>query len=257
MIVKTEAIVLRSMKYRETSKIVRLYTRRYGKISVIAKGARDSKNRFGSALEPMNYVSTVVYKKDNRDLHLLSQCDMVRPFRLLSEDMERMSAAMAVIELIDAVTHSEEENEPLFTLVLRVLEAINNATKNSITALYFFEMRLSEILGFRPNFQRCSVCSGRIDLELLVGEHQEMQVGPTGILCKACEQRGIGSRTISLSGVSVLQQLQESDDLDEVMRISIDARVGGEVGSALRQHLHSHVDGLRRLKSEKVFATIS
>ena len=64
MIAKTEAVVLRSMKYRETSRIVSFYTKQFGKISGIVKGARSPKNAFGSALQPMSHVSLVLYKKD-------------------------------------------------------------------------------------------------------------------------------------------------------------------------------------------------
>ena len=71
MIVKTDAIVLKSMRFRETSKIVTFYTRRYGKIAAVAKGARETKNKFGAALEPMTGVNLVFYKKEQRDLQLV------------------------------------------------------------------------------------------------------------------------------------------------------------------------------------------
>ena len=63
MIVSTDAIVLRSMKYGETSKIVTLYSKKFGKIKVIAKGARSAKSKFGASLEPMMHSSVIFYKK--------------------------------------------------------------------------------------------------------------------------------------------------------------------------------------------------
>ena len=107
MIVKTEAIVLSAMKFRDTSKIVRLYTREFGKVSVVAKGARDAKSKFRSALQPMSHVSAVIYKNDNRELQLLSQCDSITSFHHLTEDMEKMCAALSALELVDVVTHDE------------------------------------------------------------------------------------------------------------------------------------------------------
>jgi DNA repair protein RecO (recombination protein O) len=71
MIVKTEAIVLKTMKYRDTSKIVTLFTKNYGKLSAVAKGARDRNLRFGSALDSLSHVQVVLYKKEGADLHLL------------------------------------------------------------------------------------------------------------------------------------------------------------------------------------------
>ena len=96
-IVKTEAVVLKSMKYRETSKIITFYTRDFGKVKAIAKGARQPKNKFGSSLEPMSYVLVVLYRKEHRDLQLISQCDLIKTFRHLSEDLDKMAVCMSAI----------------------------------------------------------------------------------------------------------------------------------------------------------------
>ena len=87
-IITSEAVVLRSMKYRETSKIVTFYTKEAGKISGIVKGARQSKNKYGSTLEPMSYVSLVFYQNEKRDLQMVSSCDWVKTFRYLMEDID-------------------------------------------------------------------------------------------------------------------------------------------------------------------------
>ena len=99
MIVSTEAVILKTMKYRDTSRIVTLYTRDFGRLSVIAKGARSRNNKFGASLEPLSHVSAVLYKNEHRDLHLLSKCEISTQFRRIPEDLERLSTAMAIIEL--------------------------------------------------------------------------------------------------------------------------------------------------------------
>ena len=73
MITKSEAIVLKSMDFRDSSKIVTFYTRSFGKLKGIAKGARQMKSKFGAALEPITRVSLVLYKKEHRDLQLISE----------------------------------------------------------------------------------------------------------------------------------------------------------------------------------------
>ena len=97
MILKTEAIVLRTMKYRETSRIATLYTKEAGKLSVIAKGARDGRSRLAGALQPMNHVAAVIYTRESRELQLLTQCDIIAASRALTDDLDRMAAAMAVV----------------------------------------------------------------------------------------------------------------------------------------------------------------
>ena len=253
MIVTTEAVVLSKMKYRDTSKILRLYTREFGKMSVIAKGARDTKSKFRSALEPMNYVSAVIYKNDNRELQLLSQCDVVKSFHHLSEDMEKMFAAMTALELVDVIAHDEERNETLFQLLLNHIDTVNSATKSTIVALYYFETKLSELLGFKPDLHVCSYCQKRMDEDM--AENGSYSLTSDGVLCKECSNIS-GVNTISPSALRVLQRLQEVESLDSIMNLHLTSPLREEVGRSLRQHLRKHLEGFRGLRSEEVFAAI-
>lgn len=252
MIVKTEAVVLRGMKYRETSKILTLYTRQYGKLSAIAKGCRGPKSRFGSSLEPMSVVTVVLYKKEDRDLQLLTQCDVVRPLRRLSEDMDRLYAAMTVVALLERATHPEEKNERLFATTVSSLDAINDATVNPVNVLYKFEVSLLDILGFKPNFHTCSSCRKEMDGGTSVGLHLAMG----GVLCASCSKDWAGDGTVSGQGLLVLQHLQDSDGMNEIARFSILPHVRNEVHEALRRYLQCHIEGLQGLKTEDVFSAI-
>jgi DNA repair protein RecO (recombination protein O) len=256
MIVTTEAVVLRTRKYRETSTIVSLYTRAFGKISAIAKGARDRKGKFGSALLPMSYVSAVMYKKENRDLQLLSQCDLLESFRALSDDLQRMAPGMMVVELVDIIAHSEEENQPLFRLLVSTLKSINIATKNASLALYFFEMKLLELLGFKPNLHRCAECSSALDEATLASGRKELHLSPAGLVCPSCSARGLGLEPVSAPATRILQRLQELTDVDAATRISMTQKTRNEVAGTLRKYLETHVEGLGRLKAEAVFSSI-
>jgi DNA repair protein RecO (recombination protein O) len=253
MIVKTEAIVLSAMKYRETSKIVRLYTREFGKLSVIAKGARDRKSKFRSALDPMNRVACVIYKNENRELQLLSQCDVVSAFRHLSEDMEKMRAAMAAIELIAVVTHDEEANDPLYALLVEMLETVNDATNDASVALYYFEMKLADILGFKPELYECSYCAKETSEETAKG----FSVSGSGVVCSECSENSSAANKISAGTLKVLQRLQHAEKLESVLRIQLSRVTKAEVHDVLRRHLQNHIEGFRGLKSEEVFAAIS
>jgi DNA repair protein RecO (recombination protein O) len=93
MITKTEAVVLKSMNYRDSSKIVTFYTRGFGKVKCIAKGARQMKSKFGAGLEPITNVSLVLYKKEHRELQLVSQCDAIKTTVSLSEWLWRFQCS--------------------------------------------------------------------------------------------------------------------------------------------------------------------
>jgi DNA repair protein RecO (recombination protein O) len=253
MIVTADAIVLRTMKYRETSLLAVLYTRGGGKISVIAKGARDGKSRLGPSLQPMNHVTAVFYRKESRDLQLLTQCDILHHHRGLSEDMERMAAGMAIVELTEAVTPAEEENPSLFDLLAQTLAAAGGATKNPGNALYYFEMRLLENLGFRPDVHRCYNCGTPVDAS---GQVRGLHMGFNGILCADCSAKGLGLQPLSAPAVRVLQRLQEIDGPEAVTRITLTPGVRSEIAGVLRRFLLGHVEGLRTLRSEAVFSSL-
>lgn len=250
MIVKTDAIVLSTMKYRETSKIARLYTREFGRLSVLAKGARAAKSPLRSALEPMNYVAAVIYRKENRELQLLTQCDVLASFRHLSEDMQKLQVALSAIELVTVVAHEEERNEELFELLLSVLRAVNDATKNLNVALYYFELRLTGLLGFQPELDVCSQCGGS------AGEYDgnEYKFGQSGILCKSCGANAANS--LSPSSLSFLRTVRKFSSVEAAMNLHLTPSVEEQVGHILRRHLRTHIEGFRGLRSEDVFAAI-
>jgi DNA repair protein RecO (recombination protein O) len=253
VIVTAEAVVLRTRKYRDTSLVATLLTRHQGKIGVIAKGARDRKSRLGPSLQVMNHVTVVYYHKTTRDLQLLTQCDLVRAYRGLSDDMEKMASGMATIELVDAVTPAEEANEELFDLLTQTLSAVNGATKNARNALYYFEMRLLQNLGFRPDLHVCCQCATPLEGGTPVrGAHMSIH----GIVCPSCSGKGFGMEPLSAPAVRVLQRLQEIENPEACTRMTLTPHVRGEVAGVLRRFLLGHVEGLRTLRSEEVFSSL-
>jgi len=257
MIVKTEAIVLRSRKFRETSSIVTLYSREFGRISVVGKGARGPRNKFGSSLQPLSHISAVIYKHEGRDLHLLSQCDAAGRFPRLDQDLERFSAAMSVVELLDHVAHDEQRNDRLFEFTLDVLRAIDNAPHRTGNIRFFFELHLSDLLGFRPDFQTCLACGESLDGGRLGTKGAGLRLSSGGALCCPCsDDAGIEDR-VSREAVQFIQKLQAMNDPGSATQLDITTEHSGEVGSILRQYLQSHVGGLQRLKAQSVAARIA
>jgi DNA repair protein RecO len=255
-IIKTEAVVLRAMKYRESSKIVTLYTRDHGKISTIVKGARQVKSKYGSSLEPMSYVSVVFYDKVGRDLQLLTQSDVISTFRHLYEDLEKMSAGMTMIELLNIIAHEQEENIPLFTLLVDSLKTLNVAEKNSNNIVYAFEIHLAEILGFHPTFSCCFSCGK--STEKILQEHADVyfHLSKGGLLCDGCSSISGQKVLLSKTVLTVLDRIASCSVDDELTTIKIDTVSRNEIENFLWNYLRFHVSGMRVLKSGKVFSKI-
>jgi DNA repair protein RecO (recombination protein O) len=252
MIVRSDAVVLSGMDYRDTSRICVLYTREFGRQTVIAKGARGGKPRFGGALQALNVVHAVYYRKEHHELHHLSQCDLVFPWRGLTRDLERMSAGMAIVELLAAVTPEEERNIELYELLVASLGAADGAESNAVNARFLFEIRLLGLLGFRPEFGVCAGCGEEIgsEGEELLG----LELSRGGVYCSLCSRAGHGLERASHGAVNVIRRFQEIGAIDTVSRLSLSPKLSAEIGGILRRLLQSHVEGLKPLRSEGVFA---
>lgn len=156
MLVTTDAIVLRSRKHGDTSKIVTLYSREYGKVDVIAKGARDIKSKFGGALESFAESCIVFYKKESADatLYLLSKAEPIRSNAKLLEGLDKIEAATAIAELVNRSMHDEEKNQPLFELTSVVLTAMSKSEEEVAAGplLLYYYLNFAKLLGFAVQF---------------------------------------------------------------------------------------------------------
>ena len=144
---KSEAVVLKSQKYGETTKILTLYTLAFGKIQVIAKGARSTKGKFWGSLEMLNYVSIVFYRKENRDLQFLSQADIIKPFLRIRNELGRMSLAMIACEWINRGEQGESNNPQLFKLLVETLSGLNDVDSGLKNVLRCFQLHFLELHG--------------------------------------------------------------------------------------------------------------
>ncbi len=261
MLIKTEAIILKTMKYRDTSKIVTFYTKEYGKLKGIAKGARTAKNKFGSALEPMTFSMLVIYKKEPRDLHLISQCDAIDSFKNLTEDLDRMTTALGVIELVNQVTHDEERNPVLFALLSEILSALNSSSKNYLSYLYAFRLRLASLFGYAPNFEVCGDCGK----PLVIGNGEKQfafQVARGAVFCNRCcmpsdSSMSIGDQngafiSISPQGLQIVRRLLNAQ-ITSLGNLEFDLQIGNQIDELIRLYLRYHFEGLKPLKSTELF----
>ncbi len=163
MIVTTEAIVLRARKQGETSKIVTLYTREYGKLNAIAKGARELKSKFGGALEMFTHVSAVIYKREKADaLNLLSKAETISGNRGIIRSLKKMEPATEIVELLLHAMHDEEANSDLFSHLEEAFQAISNAPEAQAPFLAFgFYLAFARAMGFEIDLSDRSTIPGK------------------------------------------------------------------------------------------------
>jgi DNA repair protein RecO (recombination protein O) len=255
-IISTEAVVLKSIKYRETSKIVTFYTRQLGKLSAIAKGARRPRNTFASSLEPMSHVALVVYRKEGREIQTVSECELKGGFRGIPESLEKMAVGMCLIELVNCVAHEEEQNVRLFNLLVHSLTILNHATKNFVNLLYSFEIHLAGILGFGISMKRCVGCGRNLLADSEGYKTVEFHLDKGGPLCDECS--GVNGQRVKLSRqvYMILEHIASEADFERLLNLSVERRLQDQVQSFLWSYLKFHVSGIRPLKSKEVFSAV-
>lgn len=150
MLVTTEAIVLRSRKQGDTSKICALYTKEFGLVDVIAKGAREMKSKFAGSLELFMQVSAVFYKKQGKELYLLAKAENINRNSGISDSLLKIETAIKIAELLLRTLHDEEKNERLFRLLEATYQAIASANSHEHTRamLYYFYVEFAALGGF-------------------------------------------------------------------------------------------------------------
>ncbi len=150
-IIKTEAFVLKSFRYGESSRITTLFTREFGKISVIARGIRNHKSKMSGIIEMMNHISAVIYYKETRELQYVSSAELIHSYDLILKDIEKMSYAFRMIELVSKyLTNHDAADSPMFDLLVRSYSKLNAADRDFEVHLLYFLWDVSIIMGIFP-----------------------------------------------------------------------------------------------------------
>ncbi|MCG2788201.1 MAG: DNA repair protein RecO [Anaerolineae bacterium] len=204
---RAEAIVLRHADWGEADRILTLYTREYGKVRAVAKGARKMRSRKAGHLEPFTHITVQLARA--RDLSIVTQVETLDAYLPLREDLMLLGYASYAMELLDRFTYDEEGGNPvIFRLLTETLGRLALKIEPWL-ALRFYEMRLLDSLGFRPQLFMCSNC--RRDI---LPEDQYFSVLSGGVICPRCGNGLPGLWQISMGSLKYLRHFQRSNFKD-------------------------------------------
>jgi DNA repair protein RecO (recombination protein O) len=253
MIEKAEAIVLKSRKYGDTSKIINLYTREFGKISVIAKGSRSKNNRFGGSLEPLSHISIVFYNYENRELQYITQSSIINFFPNIHNDFSRMTISLAMAEIVNNVIHSVERNDEFFELLLDTFISIEKSSKNHESFLTYFELNLASLFGFHPNFINCELCGTVLD-EKYSGFQVGFNLDKGCVFCQSCLEKTLFPfRKVSIENLKIFQSFSASSP-NIIENLDIQPEISNELFNTIQLYLKHHIQGMKNLKSLEIFS---
>jgi DNA repair protein RecO (recombination protein O) len=224
---RVEAIVLKHLDWGEADRLLVLFSREMGKIRAVAKGARKMRSRKAGHLEPFTRV--VLQLAKGRDLWIVTQAEMQEAYQGLREDLVRTAYASYVVELLDRFTYEEGENTAIYRLLCETLQRVAQ-DQDVFLAVRYYEIRILDLLGFRPDLFHCVECQREIQ-----AEDQFFSALQGGVICLRCGFKQ-GSVKISMQALRYFRHLQRSSFRD-AKRAHIDEKVQGEMESVMHFYL--------------------
>jgi DNA repair protein RecO (recombination protein O) len=221
---KTEAVVLRSIRFGEADCVLHLYTRARGRVGAIAKGVRKTKSRFGARLEPFSHVELLLHE-GRGELHTVRGADLIRSHERSRSDGYRLAVGQIGLETMLRLFVEQEANEPAFHALTRFLDLLDDvdATLPAQPALdplvLSFQLKLVWLSGYLPHLAGCASC----------GEERPLvafSARAGGSVCANCET---GAVPVSADGFEGIRALLE--------RPLADAHAAGLGPEVLRQCL--------------------
>lgn len=225
---RVEAIILRHIDWGEADRLLWILTRQMGKLRVVAKGVRKPRSRKAGHLEP--FIRAHLQLAWGRDMHIVTQAETISPHLTLREDLVRMGYAAYVVELLDRFTYEEGEHQPLYRLLADTLERLNEEPE-PLFAVRYYEVRLLELIGFRPQLLQCIRCETEIKPE---DQFFSPELG--GVLCPRCGRGYPGARPITMSALKTLRHFQRSG-YSEARRLHLSGTVAHELENLMGHYL--------------------
>jgi len=225
---RVEAIVLKHADFGEADRLLTLYTRELGKLRALAKGARRPGSRKGGHLEP--FTRTRLQLASGRDLFIVNQAEAIEAYSTLTENLEALGYASYVVELLDRFSADHEANQAVYCLVRDTLARLA-AGDDLQLAVRYYEVRLLDQTGFRPELQACLNCRKAIQ-----AQDQYFSFEQGGVLCPDCGPRDPAARPISLAALKVLRHLQRSS-YQEAQRAKPSASVALELETLMNAYV--------------------
>jgi DNA repair protein RecO (recombination protein O) len=253
---RVEAVVLRHSDWGEADRLLTLYTLEMGKVRALAKGARKPRSRKAGHLEPFTRAALQLAR--GREILLVTQADTLDAYTVFRDDLLLTTYAAYVVELLDRFTYEEGENRALYKLLVSTLARLGNRDSSSgllyspDLVMRYYEMRLLDLLGFRPQLFQCAGCGEEIQ-----PQDQYFSAEAGGVLCPNCGPQNAGARHISLQALKYLRHFQRSN-FSEAARAQPGALANREIETLMHYYLTYLLERglntpafLRRLRQKK------
>lgn len=237
---RVEGVVLQHSDWGEADRLLSVFTRELGKVRMVAKGVRKPRSRKAGHVEPFTRSALLLAR--GRDLFILTQAEAIDPYNAVKEDLVGLGYAAYIIELLSSFTYENEENRDLYRLLVNTLTRLNRDDDPTLV-IHYFEIRLLDLVGYRPQLFTCARCEAPI---LPVDQFFSALQG--GVMCPKCGRSSPDARPISVDALRYLRHFQRSSYVD-----AIRARIGPTIEAEIEHLMDFYVTHIleKRLNTPK------
>jgi len=229
----TEAVVLERRDFGEADRLLTLYTPVRGKVRAIARGSRRTTSRLAGHVEL--FTHTRVLLASGRNLDIVTQCELLRGYERLREDLWRLALGYHVVELVNRFSEERLENYDVWQALLEVLDQLDaddfRGCLSPELSVRLFELRLLNALGYRPQLRVCTGCGSALEP---IENYFAAAVG--GLLCPPCAEGQPALVPVAVETVKVLRVLQDGDHA-LAGRLRLPPETLPEMERVLRRHI--------------------
>jgi DNA repair protein RecO (recombination protein O) len=232
-ILKDRGIILRTYQYGESSLVVVMLTSCYGKVRMLAKGARKMKSPFAGSMLTGSLGDVVFYFREGRGMQTLTEINIIRRWSGNQNDLDKICLFQAGLEVVDHSVVGEESDRQIFELMEEYIEKLS-MTKNLWFCFYAMEVKLLMMLGHFPSLERCSRCGREL--------REESKVVPSSgeVLCEECDEGG----AVQLSRDSFgYLRVMSKENFGDIESVSLNSTTRREIGRVLHYLFLHHVQG--------------
>jgi DNA repair protein RecO (recombination protein O) len=238
-LIRDDAVVLRTYRLGEADRIVVLMTKDHGKVRGVAKGVRRTRSKFGSRLEPTTHIDVQLYE-GRGELWTVTQAETIDRFVNVRSDLELLTRAVAMLEVIDQMALDREPNPELHRLLVGALRALDEVGAPLVVAGFNWKVLVSE--GFAPMLDQCVECGATDPLVAF-------DIADGGMRCADC-RRGT---PLSAEALDVIRQMLQGE-LNKALALGR-STVTDEVDALATAAVEHHLE--RRLRSVGVINATS
>lgn len=240
MITHTRVIILKSIDYQESSKIITVLSKEHGRIAILAKGAKRVKSKFAGCIEPGYILDVVYYYKQSRSVQTLTEAAVHTSFLGVLPSLERSALVYSTLEIVSQLVHEGEKNEALYDLTSNILLWLHDRDEIKLSLLAYIQVRAATTVGLNLN----------TEIERVVNEQDYFFNIETGSLSFSSEDTM--SFKLSLSQATFLWNVIKSKST-RVLDIDLNSSEIKQLTRHLDVYFKYHIDGFKERKSDVIY----